>query len=38
MILAVADWPWLFAIKVPFAFLAFGIGLFYADWLDFVGL
>jgi MFS transporter, DHA2 family, multidrug resistance protein len=28
VILAVADWPWLFAIKVPFAFLAFAIGLY----------
>jgi DHA2 family multidrug resistance protein-like MFS transporter len=28
VILAVADWPWLFAVKVPFAFLAFAIGLY----------
>ena len=28
LILAVADWPWLFAVKVPFAFLAFAIGLY----------
>jgi MFS transporter, DHA2 family, multidrug resistance protein len=28
VILAVADWPWLFAIKVPFAFIAFAIGLY----------
>jgi DHA2 family multidrug resistance protein-like MFS transporter len=27
-ILAVADWPWLFWVKVPFAFLAFAIGLY----------
>jgi len=27
-ILAIADWPWLFAIKVPFALLAFVIGLY----------
>ena len=28
VILAIADWPWLFAVKVPFAFLAFAIGLY----------
>jgi len=28
VILAVADWPWLFAVKVPFTFLAFAIGLY----------
>jgi DHA2 family multidrug resistance protein-like MFS transporter len=27
-ILAIADWPWLFWVKVPFAFLAFAIGLY----------
>jgi DHA2 family multidrug resistance protein-like MFS transporter len=27
-ILAIADWPWLFAIKVPFALIAFAIGLY----------
>jgi DHA2 family multidrug resistance protein-like MFS transporter len=27
-ILAVADWPWLFWIKVPFAFLALAIGIY----------
>jgi DHA2 family multidrug resistance protein-like MFS transporter len=28
VILAIADWPWLFAIKVPFAVVAFAIGLY----------
>ena len=27
-ILAIADWPWLFAVKVPFAFIAFAIGVY----------
>ena len=27
-ILAIADWPWLFWVKVPFAFLAFAVGLY----------
>ena len=27
-ILALADWPWLFWVKVPFAFLAFAIGIY----------
>ena len=27
-ILAIADWPWLFAVKVPFAFIAFAIGIY----------
>ena len=27
-ILAIASWPWLFAVKVPIAFLAFAVGLY----------
>jgi len=27
-ILAIGSWPWLFAVKVPIAFLAFGVGLY----------